>query len=64
MRNCLCVLAVYDIVLESCLHACVGLYKLHYITSNITNDNKHLALHKEMNLQMGKYMKKMVRKNK
>lgn len=60
MRNCLCVLGVYDIIfvflsvrlcfsLSLCLSLCVCrcvlvyVYKLHYTTSNITNDNKHLA---------------------
>lgn len=56
MRNCLCVLGVYDIIfvflsvrlcfsLSVCVCRCVlvCVYKLHYTTSNITNDNKHLA---------------------
>lgn len=55
MRNCLCVLGVYDIIFvflsvrlpPTLCVCCVGVrlcvYKLHYTTSNITNDNKHLA---------------------
>lgn len=50
MRNCLCVLGVYDIIfvflsvrLPPTLCVCLCVYKLHYTTSNITNDNKHLA---------------------
>lgn len=50
MRNCLCVLGVYDIIfvflsvrLPPTLCVCLCVCKLHYTTSNITNDNKHLA---------------------